>query len=112
MVVVMLLAVTTLCELSDARPISPMSPLSVLGLANRSRSSNAVSVPAKLPYTFTPLRSAKEMVRVVPLVGLYCPAATQISSPGTTMLSASCRSVKALDHVSPVPEPVAATFTW
>src|SRR5262249_52355678 len=58
-----------------------------------------------------PSLSANETVRSAVAVGLYVPAATQISSPDTAAARADCRSRKAAAQLRPLFRPPAAPLT-
>ena len=84
--------VITLCE--SVLSLLSISPLSTVTLATQFRWSRVFSVVAKPPYSATPFVSTNEALMLLELVvGLYSPAATQISVGDTAcVVRAYCKS--------------------
>ena len=70
------------------------------------RADKEVSIPAKLPYIFTPSFISIEEERI------YSPFFTNILTPEVAASIAVCRSFTASVHVVPLPLPVASLSTY
>src|SRR6478736_1729479 len=106
------LLLPTICDSSASTPsasvlsLLSMSPDSTVRLAVGSRWSRAFSLPAKPPYTATPLAMAKLMSTLEPVVGLYSPFFTHTSVQTPDALRACVRLVgtaQLLPSLKPLP---------